>query len=311
MIKIICHKNKSMLISCFFNFFIKIKLLLVVYLLLIFGFSYARIELEDNDNTLKSENLLRKDFMSKKELIDLYFYLYRIKSLDGKYRISAAQDPKGYIVSKHNNTYCSPQVNQGCKVDSTAFIHGDMRINGLLAVDTFTSDEMKLYFEVVEHIVNHLPSNIALDMLSASEIEKQLPQNKEDLANEVISQTRLGLPRNSFNNSYFERTPIFNYYADNNINDDKNKEKKLSKINIMDQEVNSRFSNKEWLDFINKADNETLNKELAKMQSFSIWLKVQKYKQAERRELLLATSVAQQETIIKLLTELNAQRKRT
>lgn len=289
-----------------------IRLLLVNYLLLIFGLSYADTKKNNNDigylDILQLENSLRKDFIEQKELNDINYDLYRMRSSDVNDRVSSAQDPRGYFLNKHNNMFCLPQMDKKCKVNSSIYVYGDIKTNTLLSENIYKDrEQINLFNEVIRNIVNPFPSNIALEMLVASDAEKELPNNKAALAENYASQARLGLSRNSFNTMLFNRLPL-KYVPGSNINDNNKDQAEFSKLSVMEKQVSSRFANTDWLQFIDKSNKESLSKELIKMLAFYMWMEFEKYKQEERIESLLATLVAQQETTNNILIQKNGKK---
>lgn len=293
--------NQLVLIIKIFRF------LLSYYLISILCISSAEPKKPNNSinilDIIQLENIAKKEFIEKKELNDINYDLYRMRSSNIKDRISLAQDPKGYFVNKHNNMFCFPEIDKKCKVNSPLYVYGDIKTNNLLSENVYTnSEQINLFSEVIRNIVNPFPSNIALEMLVASDDEKALARNQSALAENYVSQARLGISRNSFNTMLFNRLPL-SYLTRSGSMDDKEKDKSelakkddISKLSIMAEQVGSRFSNAAWLEFVDKANNETLSKELVKMLAFHMWIEFEKFKQQERIESLLATMVAQQET---------------
>lgn len=288
-----------------------IRILLSYYLISIFCVGYAVDDKKINSNASWLE-LLRlqntkswEEFTKKKEFNDINYDLYRMRSLDVNDRVSLAQDPKGYFINKHNSMFCFPQIDKTCKSSSSLYVYGDIKTNILLEYIYKDPEQINLASEVIRNIVNPFPSNIALEMLEASDAEKELPSNKAALAENYASQARLGIVRNSFNTMLLNRLPL-DYISGSDVSS--NNKTKASKISIMDQQVNHRFANPVWQDLVEKGNNEALFKELIKMLAFNMWMEFEKYKQEERIETLLATLVAQQETTNNLLMQNNAKK---
>ena len=239
-----------------------------------------------------------QEFKKQKELMDINYDLYRmrIRGPNLKEQIISAQDPKGYFLQKHDNTFCSPQVDSKCQLGSPLYTYGDIKVNVLLDNLYQEREKIDLATEIIRNIINPFPSNIALEMLEATEKERKDPKNQAALAETYASQARLGVARNTFHNMFFNRLPL------DSLSDQKPSTKeKFSVISIMEKQAKKRFENPEWYEFIQKSDLEKSVKEMVEMESFRIWLDYQKYRQNERIEALLATLVAQQESMHKSL----------
>lgn len=290
-----------------------IRILLSYYLISNFYVSYAVDDKKINSNSNTSWlNMIRlqnttswKEFMTKKELNDINYDLYRMRSFDINDRVSLAQDPKGYFINKHNSMFCFPQIDKTCKSSSSLYVYGDIKTNILLENIYKDPEQINIASEVIRNIVNPFPSNIALEMLEASDVEKELPSNKAALAENYAAQARLGVVRNSFNTMLLNRLPL-DYIARSDESSDN--KIKASKLSIMEEQVNNRFANSAWQNLIEKGNNEALFKELIKMLAFDMWMGFEKYKQEERIETLLATLVAQQETTNNLLMQNNVKK---
>ena len=243
-----------------------------------------------------------QDFKRKKELMDINYDLYRITTLgpNDKSQITLAQDPRGYFIYKHDNTFCSSDLNNKCQLQSPLYTYGDIKLNVLLENLYLKKDKIDLATEIIRNIINPFPSNTALEMLEATEQEKKKPKNQAALAEVYASQARLGVARNTFNNIFFNRLPL------DTLNNNKAAVKEKFSINsIIEQQAKNRFEDSNWHESLEKADVDTKLKEITEMESFKIWLDYQKYKQNERIESLLATLVAQQESIYQLLLQKN------
>lgn len=243
-----------------------------------------------------------QQFIVKKELADINYDLYRIHGPDVNDRAIDAQDPKGYLVDKHNKMFCSPDIDKRCQASSSLYNYRDMRASILLNNFYKNSEEINLATEVIRNIINPFPSNIALEMRDASNQDREQPEKKAALAEVYASEARLGVARNSFNSMLINRLPL-DLLKGKSLNEGKSS----SILSIMEQEVKDRFENPEWQKFIQTADQENCLRETLKVQALIAWMLYNGYMQNERKEALLATIVAQQEDLQRSLTASNAQ----
>ena len=237
-----------------------------------------------------------QQFLAKKELADLNYDLYRIHGPKVSDKIVMAQDPKGYLVNKHNRMFCSDLVDKNCQMHSPLYTFADMRA-AILMQNFYTSpEEINLATEVIRNIVNPFPSNIALDMQDANNQEKDRPDKKAKLAEAYASEARLGVARNSFNSILLDRLPL-----DLLKGKASTEESNSSILGIMEQEAKDRFENPEWHKFVQTATEEHCLRELLQIEALVVWMLYNGYKQNERKEALLATIVAQQEELKRLI----------
>lgn len=240
-------------------------------------------------------------FVDQKESADINYDLYRINGPNVNDRVIVAQDPKGYLVDKHNEMFCSMQIDKKCQINSPLYTHADMRASVLIHNSYHNLEDIKLATEVIRNIVNPFPSNVALEMRDASVRDRELTRNKSALAETYAIEARLGVVRNSFNSMLLNRLPL-----DLLKGKSSSEKKNLSILGIMEQEAKDRFANAQWQTSIEQGNNDVFLKELAKMEAFKIWMDYHKYKQNERIESLLATMVAQQSDLQQLLINKNA-----
>ncbi len=243
-----------------------------------------------------------QEFVKNKEFSDINYDLYRITGPGMHDKVLLGEDPKGYIVNKHNEMFCFNQADKTCKVHSNSYVYGDMRASALLNNNFYKNrEEMELASEVMRNIINPFPSNIQMEMQDASVHNKELPENKAALAEAYVSQARLSVVRNSFNTMFQSRLPLDLLEGKEHIT-----KKKFSRLSIMEKSAKKRFEDIKWQEYIDTASQEDLLKELVKIDALKVWMDYHKYKQNERIEALLATMVAQQVSINQLLIDQNA-----
>jgi len=73
-----------------------------------------------------------QEFVKNKEFSDINYDLYRITGPGMHDKVLLGEDPKGYIVNKHNEMFCFNQADKTCKVHSNSYVYGDMRASALL-----------------------------------------------------------------------------------------------------------------------------------------------------------------------------------
>jgi len=251
-------------------------------------------ELQNNDQW--------QQFIKHKEFSDINYDLYRITGPNMHDKVLLGEDPKGYLVNKHNEMFCFNQADKACKVHSSLYVYGDMRASILLNNNFYKNlEETELAREVMRNIINPFPSNIQMEMQDASLHNKELPENKAALAETYVSQARLAVVRNSFNTMFLNRLPLDLLEGKTSTS-----KKKFSRLSIMEIAAKERFEDPKWQGSIDTASQDDLLKELVKIDSFKVWMDYHKYKQNERIEALLATMVAQQVSINQLLIDQNA-----
>ena len=296
------------------------KSLVSLIILLFFSSSYALDKPPENKpqnivpaklKELKS-NPKWQNFIKQKELASVNYDLYRIIG-DSSQKTSimgGGSDPYGYIVDKHNETFCSlkKQTNGSTKCNVSALYElGDIRSSILLDQNIYTNqDQVLLVSEIINNIANPFPSSIFLDMANATENIRKLPRNQAAFAEALVQEARSGIAKHSFNNMTLNRLPI-EVLEGSGVND---KNKSFSKLSLMEQEATNRFENSDWHTTIDNANQEVLLKEMVKMEAFKIWMEYHKYKQNERIEALLATMISTQSSLNQFLIEqkyLNAQ----
>lgn len=289
-----------------------VRILLCCYVIYALQTIYAA-SANDNSTTIQSnEHLLEliklqndekwQQFANRMELNDLYFSLHRSISPHEHDRIISAENYPAYVVDTHDKMFCSIQDNKKCQVAFGRYTYGDMRSSILFPTVYIDRKELDLASNFINNItIGVLNSNIALEMRDANDHERELPENKAALATTYVSQARLGLARNSFYTMLQYRTPS-GLLGDKSSNG----KNKFSIISVMEQEAKDRFENIKWYESIDNGNQEFSLKELAKIGAYQIWMDYHKYKQNERIEALLATMVAQQESINQLLADKNA-----
>jgi len=114
------------------------------------------------------------------------------------------------------------------------------------------------------------------------------PDDLKKWAQNLGMQASGSVARHSFYKMYADRIP------DENGN---------SLLQIMENEVKSRFTNAAWYQSLTTASQESLLREMAQMDAFKIWLQYQQFRQGERMEALLATQL---NTLINLQSQLNS-----
>ena len=95
-------------------------------------------------NKLQNNNKWQR-FIQQKELNDINYDLYRIvgPNVDQSVIEHGAQDPYGYLVSKHNDTFCSRVIDPQCKVASPLYEYGDIRASLLLDQNLYKDQKEK------------------------------------------------------------------------------------------------------------------------------------------------------------------------
>lgn len=247
------------------------------------------------------QNLAWRSFLKNKELMDINYDLYRMTGPTIKDNAIAqgAGDPHGYLVMKHDQVFCSPHVDQNCKLADFKDEYADIKFSILLDQDIYTEPkQIHLASEFIKNITNPFPSKIALEMLSAGNNERRAPQNQAAFAEALVQEARSAVAKHSFNNMILNRLSL-SAVEGNGVMNNKN----FSQLSLMEQEAKSRFEDNVWRESIEKANNDSILREMAKMEAFKIWMEYHKYKQNERIEALLATIVSEQSSINQLLRE--------
>lgn len=278
------------------------------YIILISQISHASNAPDNNRNEQGNQRIVEaaklhnsekwRNFVNQRELNELYFSLHRSTGPEEHHRVISAQNYPLYVVDMHNKMFCSIQDNKNCTVESGLFTYGDMR-NSIFVPNVYT-DPKELHLAanfVTNMIIGALNSNVALEMRDASPQDRELPENKAALGQLYLAENRLGVVRTSFNTMLQYRTPL-NLLNDKPSSIGKNN---FSIISIMEQEATERFADPKWHELIEDNSQEFALKELAKIAAYQNWMDYHKYKQNERIEALLATMVAQQESINQLL----------
>jgi hypothetical protein len=244
-------------------------------------------------------NTMWQNFLRQRESADINYDLYRITGPNVNQNVitMGGGEPKGYLVNKHNEMFCSPSVDKNCKA-LPLYEHADIKTSILLGQNIYnTPEQVVLANEVIKNITNPFPSIIALEMLSASQEERKLPKNQAALADALIQEARSGIAKNSFNNMVLNRLSL------DALNSSVSMNQNFSILSLMEQQAKNRFEDQAWFESIEKSNRDNLLKEMVKMEAFKIWMEYHKYKQNERIEALLATMVAEQSSINQLLRE--------
>jgi hypothetical protein len=285
--------------------FIK-KLLIIIIYILIIPSCVAKPEQYSSTTAKPLFDEIKKlhdsskwqQFVTQRELIDINYDLYRVKGPNDNDKVISGQDPKNYFIDKHNDMFCSKISDANCRAQ-LGHAYGDIKFSYLFNNIYKNPDELHLATEVTRNIINPFPSNFALEMKAATNYDKSLPKNKAALAELYASQARLGVVRNSFNTMLRNRVPL-GVLEGNMPGSEQN-----SMQSIIEKESQNRFTSSVWHEEINNSNQEQLLKELVKMEAFKTWVDYHRYKQNERIEALLATMVAQQETLTQLLNNNN------
>ena len=290
-------------------FIIRVKLLIALLLTIFWLSSYAldpeKDPLPKDSIAVKlnklQNNARRQAFMKQMELKYINYDLYRITGFNADQNtiMGGGGEPRGYLVSKHNELFCSSTVEpKKCKAPPS-HEYADIRSSILLEQNIYVNKEqVSSATEVINNITNPFPSIIALEMLNASEHERKLPHNQAAFAETLVQEARLGVAKNSFNNMVLDRLSL-DALDDGSTAGDKN----FSKLSLMEQTAKSRFEDNGWHTEIENSNQENLLKEMVKMEAFKIWMEYHKYKQNERIEALLATMIAEQSSLNQLLIE--------
>lgn len=265
-----------------------------------------RIKSQDNQiieklNTLKSHGAWQ-NFLKNKELNDINYDLYRMTGDTIKDNVIArgAGDPKGYLVMKHEQVFCSTKVDPNCKISDPFAEYADIKFS-ILDQNVYTDNkQVALANEFIRNVTNPFPSKIALEMLNAGSNERRLPQNQAAFAEALVQEARTSVAKHSFNNMILNRLSLGSIEGGASGND-----KNFSQLTLIEQEAKSRFEDRAWHESVDRANQEDLFREMLKMEAFKIWMEYHKYKQNERIEALLATIASEQTNITQLLKENN------
>lgn len=265
-----------------------------------------RIKSQDNQiveklNTLKSHSAWQ-NFLKNKELNDINYDLYRMTGDTIKDNVIArgAGDPKGYLVMKHEQVFCSTKVDPNCKISDPFAEYADIKFS-ILDQNVYTDNkQVVLANEFIRNVTNPFPSKIALEMLNAGSNERRLPQNQAALAEALVQEARTSVAKHSFNNMILNRLSLGSIEGGASGND-----KNFSQLTLIEQGAKSRFEDRAWHESVDRANQEDLFREMLKMEAFKIWMEYHKYKQNERIEALLATIASEQANITQLLKENN------
>lgn len=250
-------------------------------------------------HSLKSHRAWQ-DFLKNKELNDINYDLYRMTGDNIKENVIArgAGDPKGYLVMKHEQVFCSTKVDPNCKISDPSEEYADIKFSILDQNVYKDNKQVVLANEFIRNITNPFPSKIALEMLNAGNNERRLPQNQAAFAEALVQEARTSVAKHSFNNMILNRLSLGSIEGGQSAHD-----KNFSQLTLIEQGAKSRFEDRVWHETVDRASQEDLFREMIKMEAFKIWMEYHKYKQNERIEALLATIASEQANITQLLKE--------
>lgn len=188
------------------------------------------------------------------------------------------------IFNTHASNYCSSQDVQLGRCSSAAsgnLQNADVRADSLLNSSSLDANHFAAAQALVTNIANPIPTqNIPKNW-------EQTSQGKAFVAGQYVQQARASVAANSLNNAIAMRVPVQGLGTAAMVN-----KADISQMELIESQVNGRFTSPEWYQMIAGFSLENLMREMNKQMALKLYIDLAGYHQFERIETLLATQVA-------------------
>lgn len=206
------------------------------------------------------------------------------------------------IYQTHTSQFCGPEdLAQGRCTTLSPVANGDVRADVLLTPPNGSKSYTPLEAEAAEafkkNVTNPTPApNLPKQMANT-------PQGKAYYVQQMVANARMSVAQHSLDQIIAEHTKQPGLGAQMQM-----PQADASVLDVIQYEVDRRFSNSGWYIAMATATTDALLREVANILAFNVWVDYRRYMQMERVETLLATQLAmevEQDAAVRLAAQRN------